>query len=75
MIDVTISFLSESPRWLAANGKTKEAKRVLTKMALCNKRWVPGDLNINTQVWTLLVQQRELYKKAAIQPCLWVMQV
>lgn len=41
-----VPFISESPRWLAINGKKEEAMKVLNKLARLNGKKLPVDLVI-----------------------------
>ncbi|WOL05990.1 organic cation/carnitine transporter 1 [Canna indica] len=49
---LVIPFISESPRWLAVQGRTDEAIKVLTKFAKLNGRKLPSNLSISNPVNT-----------------------
>ena len=45
-----LSFLPESPRWLAARGRTRDARHVMKMIARINDRSLPDDIAITSKV-------------------------
>jgi len=50
VVTMVVSILDESPRWLMSRGQHDRATRILRKIARVNKREMPDDLRLQTNV-------------------------